>query len=152
MRTEEERRIFSRPMLKVRKIIVLTHGKFAEGIVDSLRMILGPQQHISPICIHEDDAGADVQARLTENTKDLSDNDNIIIITDIVGGSSTNAALMFARTRDNTFVVAGLNLPLLIEIASSDDTDSSAVINESIDVARESIVNLDYILKECSRS
>jgi len=131
----------------MKKVLILTHGKFAEGIADSLRMIAG-EQDITPLCILDDDSPKEVESRLMAYLDQTKPDDTVIIMTDIPGGSSTKSALPLIQTHENVHVVTGLNLALLLEIVLSGDENVAENINTAIENARASIMNLNDVMKQ----
>jgi len=94
----------------------------ADEFVKALEHIVGPQQQIQTICIDPDD---DMEKRRKEILKGVSDvdaGDGVIILTDMFGGTPSNLAISIME-RMKIEVVAGLNLPMLIKLASRRDKD-----------------------------
>ncbi|MDR2975775.1 MAG: PTS sugar transporter subunit IIA [Streptococcaceae bacterium] len=128
-----------------RKILILTHGKFAEGIADSLRMISGIEE-VSRISIAEDDSPEDVRSQISAFIASAEEDSDIIVLTDIQGGSSTQAAFPFLQTQQNLHLVTGLNLGLLLEIVLSTEENTAAGIEKAVENAKSSIVYLNKLL------
>ena len=61
-----------------------------------------------------------------------------MIITDIAGGSTTQAALEILSSNENTYLLTGLSLGLLLEVVLADMTDSD---EENKEILREIIEN-----------
>lgn len=103
-------------------LVLVTHGHLADEFVKALEHIVGPQQQIQTICIDPDD---DMEKRRKEILKGVSDvdaGDGVIILTDMFGGTPSNLAISIME-RMKIEVVAGLNLPMLIKLASRRDKD-----------------------------
>ncbi|MBE9390162.1 PTS sugar transporter subunit IIA [Vagococcus salmoninarum] len=95
-----------------RKIVLASHGRLASGMLNSFELICGKQKNISALdcyLIEDFDLSHEVAAIMTEN-KDSE----LIVITDLFGGSVNNEFLSYVD-QDNFYLVAGLNLPFLIE-------------------------------------
>jgi mannose/fructose-specific phosphotransferase system component IIA len=129
----------------MKRILILTHGKFADGIADSLRMISGIED-ISTISISDADSPTDVKARIDAFIAEAEPEDHLIVLTDIQGGSSTQAAFPYLQTQKNLHLVTGLNLGLLLEIALSGEEDVASSIEKAVENAKTSIVYLNKIL------
>ena len=132
-----------------RKFLIATHGTFAKGIQSSLDLIIGAMDNVYTI-----------QAYVTENKsieddlnvilKDLKDDEELVILSDLLGGSVTNQILRYAL-RPNVHVVSGFNLPLLIDIVMSDiDTPVIEVIEESINNAKQQMVYVNKLVNQDS--
>lgn len=121
-----------------RKIILASHGKFASGILSSLELICGKNEAISALdCyINENfDLKKTIDQLMLENEKK-----ELIVITDLFGGSVNNEFLRYIK-RPDFYLIAGLNLPFLIEFSTQfANTDKvSELILQSLDNCKESI-------------
>ncbi len=103
-------------------LVLVTHGHLADEFVKALEHIVGPQQQIRTVCIDPDD---DMEKRRKEILKGVSSvdaGDGVVILTDMFGGTPSNLAISIME-RTKIEVVAGLNLPMLIKLASRRDKD-----------------------------
>ena len=76
----------------------------------------------------------------------INQNDELIVFTDLTGGSVTNQILQYAL-KENVYVVAGFNLPLLLDILMADhETPADEVIETGIANARDQIVFVNKLL------
>ncbi|MBO0422559.1 PTS sugar transporter subunit IIA [Enterococcus plantarum] len=121
-----------------RKIILATHGNFAQGIRTSLELICGKSTNVEVICAYieeEFDLGETVETTIFENQKN-----ELLVITDIFGGSVNNEFFKYVE-RPNVHVVSGLNLSLLIELYTQlEITDSlEKLIIQAIKTSQETI-------------
>jgi fructoselysine/glucoselysine PTS system EIIA component len=101
----------------MRKFLLASHGQFAEGIKHSLTMIVGEQPDVSTLCAYltED---FDIKGVVQGIMDSLPAEDELIVITDIFGGSVSNEFMKYIDN-ERIHLVAGLNLPLLIELVTS---------------------------------
>lgn len=114
-----------------RKLILASHGSFASGILSSLELICGKNDRITTI-----DAYMTADYNLSEVIKVLMDENKeneVIVVTDIFGGSVNNEFLNYIHT-PNFYLVAGMNLPLLIELMTQLDFADSIpeMINQAL--------------------
>lgn len=121
-----------------RKIILATHGNFAQGIRTSLELICGKATNVEVICAYmeeEFDLGQTVETIIYENQEN-----ELLVITDIFGGSVNNEFFKYVE-RSNVHLVSGLNLSLLIEIYTQlEHTDSlETLITQAIKNSQETI-------------
>lgn len=115
-----------------RKIILASHGNFATGILSSLELICGKNDNIVTI-----DAYMTADYNLNDEiSKIMNENkgNELIVVTDIFGGSVNNEFLNYIHT-ENFYLIAGMNLPLVIELATQlESTDSIiALIKQALD-------------------
>jgi mannose PTS system EIIA component len=104
---------------ETRKIagVIVTHGHLAGELLSAAEMIIGPISFITAVSIgwHDDvDAARDeVQRAITR----VSQGAGVLLLTDMFGGTPTNIASMFLDD-GNVEVVTGVNLPMVIKLAS----------------------------------
>ncbi len=129
----------------MRKYLIATHGSFAAGILSSLEMIAGKNENISTIEAYTD-GNKSIDGQIDSVIEKLEDNDELIIFTDLMGGSITNQLLKYTL-RKKTYIVSGVNLPLLLDITLAEtDTPASEVIESAIENAREQILFVNKLI------
>src|ERR1700754_717053 len=105
--------------------VIVTHGHLAGELLAAAEMIVGPISHIAAVSIgwHDDvDAARDeVQRAITR----------VLLLTDMFGGTPTNIASMFLE-EGVIEVVTGVNLPMVIKLATSTGEESLAEIAPKI--------------------
>ncbi|PWK79281.1 fructoselysine and glucoselysine-specific PTS system IIA component [Mucilaginibacter oryzae] len=128
-----------------RKFLIATHGRLAGGVKSSLDLITGAVDSIFLIEAYVDENRLiedDIKAVIDQ----VGDHEELIVFSDIMGGSVTNQILQYAR-KSNVHIVSGFNLPLVIEIILADtNTSAPKVIAEAIENARQQIVYVTQIL------
>ena len=98
-------------------LVLVTHGKLAVEFRAALEHVVGAQTQIETVSIGPDD---DVERRrqdILDAVKKVEDGSGVILLTDMFGGTPSNLAIsvMDAGTVE---VIAGVNLPMLIKLAS----------------------------------
>ena len=124
---------------------IITHGKFAEGIQQSLSIFLGEDHHFDAISAYVND---DLQpkAQIDEYMKTINDSDQLIFLTDIMGGS-VNTLVMPYLARPNTYIIAGINFPLLLQLSALPENANLDSFHHLVENCRKSIVlmnDIDY--------
>ena len=103
--------------------VIVSHGQLAGELLAAAEMIIGPISFITAVSIgwHDDvDAARDeVQRAITR----VSQGAGVLLLTDMFGGTPTNIASMFLED-GNIEVVTGVNLPMVIKLASHEGNDS----------------------------
>lgn len=103
--------------------VIVTHGHLAGELLAAAEMIVGPISFITAVSIgwHDDvDAARDeVQRAITR----VSQGAGVLLLTDMFGGTPTNIASMFLED-GNIEVVTGVNLPMVIKLASHEGSGS----------------------------
>src|SRR6476469_7873207 len=110
---------------EVRKVagVVVTHGHLAGELLAAAEMIIGPVSHIAAVSIgwHDDvDAARDEVQRAINR---VSQGTGVLLLTDMFGGTPTNIASMFLD-EGAVEVVTGVNLPMVIKLATFTGEDS----------------------------
>ena len=119
--------------------VIVTHGHLAGELLAAAEMIVGPIAHIAAVSIgwHDDvDAARDeVQRAITR----VSRGAGVLLLTDMFGGTPTNIASMFLE-EGVIEVVTGVNLPMVIKLATSTTEEPLAEIARKIcDQGRQGI-------------
>ena len=97
------------------KIVITSHGDLCTGLVNSLNMIAGTNEHIYAVKLTESGIG-DYTQKLYSLFDELLAEDLVLILTDIKGGTPYNQSYRYyLQHPDKTKVVYGVNLPMLIE-------------------------------------
>ncbi len=98
-------------------LVIVTHGRLAEEFVAATEHVVGPQQNIAAVSIGADDDMEKRRADILSAAQDVDKGDGVIILTDMFGGTPSNLAIA-ASSKANAEVIAGVNLPMLIKLAS----------------------------------
>ena len=98
-------------------VVVVTHGRLAHEFRAALEHVVGPQDQFETISIGPDD---DLDVRRSDMLTALARVDSgngVVVLTDMFGGSPSNLAIS-TMERSNVEVIAGVNLPMLVKLAS----------------------------------
>jgi fructoselysine/glucoselysine PTS system EIIA component len=129
----------------MRKFLIATHGSFAAGAKSSLEMILGATENVFVLEAYNEE-NKSLQEELELVLNQISATDELIIFTDLMGGSVTNQVLQYAR-KENVYVLSGFNLPLLLDILLADEAAPVLeVIETGISNAKDQIVFVNKLL------
>ena len=122
-------------------IILATHGEFAEGILQSGSMIFGEQENVKAITLHPSDSPESLKERMQEAIATFDNQDEVLFLVDLWGGTPFNQANNLCGEHSNWAIVAGLNLPMLIEAYSSRFSMETAkeIATAIIEPAREGV-------------
>ena len=98
-------------------MVLVTHGRLAAEFIAALEHVVGAQKQVAAICIGAED---DMEARRQDILRRISEvdtGDGVVLLTDMFGGTPSNLAIS-VMDRPRIEVVAGVNLPMLIKLAS----------------------------------
>ena len=108
-------------------VVLVTHGRLAEEFVGALQHVVGVQDQILAICIESDDDIEACRSEILSAVSEADSGDGVILLTDMFGGTPSNLAISVME-QANVEVVAGINLPMLIKLATSRDGNSLAEV------------------------
>ena len=108
-------------------IILATHGDLAKGILQSGSMIFGDQPNVAAVTLQPSEGPADIRGKMEEAVASFDDPDQVLIMVDLWGGTPFNQANGLISGHEDTWaIVAGLNLPMLIDAYASRMTMETA--------------------------
>ena len=97
-------------------IILASHGDFAKGIMQSGSMIFGEQENVKAVTLMPSEGPDDLKAKMKDAIASFESQDEVLFLVDLWGGTPFNQAnALFEEHKDKWAIVAGLNLPMLIE-------------------------------------
>lgn len=129
----------------MRQYIIASHGSFSEGIMDSVGMIMGHVHNVTCLTVVPGDSQETVVGKIEELLQSKEENSEVVVLTDVFGGSVTNHFFPYLQTH-NIHVITGVNLPLALEILVSDENDElQSVILEALERGREGMKYLNQI-------
>src|SRR5580692_5310971 len=130
-------------------VIVATHGEFGLVLLSTLRMILGETEGIAAIDLVSQDSMESFQAKMEKALEAVDPNGSgALLLVDMLGGTPFNVALRLSQTR-KLQVVTGVNLPMLIKVASDrEETQLERLALEVQAATREGIVTSLELLKK----
>lgn len=115
-------------------LVLVTHGRLAAEFRAAMEHVVGPQENVEAISIGPDD---DMELRRAEILKAVSladSGDGVILLTDMFGGTPSNLAISVMQNA-NVEVLAGVNLPMLIKLASA---RGEATLRDAVEQAQDS--------------
>lgn len=98
------------------RIVLASHGRLADGMKDTLSFILGDLPNVSTICAYVDQ-DVSLRSQIDQAFAEFSPEDVVVVVTDLFGGSVNNEFMALLGERD-FILVAGMNMPTLVELVS----------------------------------
>jgi PTS system mannose-specific IIA component len=114
-------------------LVLVTHGHLADEFVAATEHVVGEQTCIEAICIAADDDMEVRRADIAAAMARVDEGDGVIMLTDMFGGTPSNLAISLMRP--GIEVIAGINLPMLIKLASVRKTMGVAAAVEAAQAA-----------------
>ena len=101
-------------------IIIASHGEFANGLLQSGEMIFGAQENVKAVTLMPSEGPEDVKAKMKEAIASFDNQEEVLFLVDLWGGTPFNQAnSLFEDHKDKWAIVAGMNLPMVIEAYAS---------------------------------
>ena len=126
-------------------LLITGHGHFATGLGSSLRLITGNTENIEYVDFEADHSTETLAHNLNQAFDKLKDCDGVLVLSDLAGGSPFKTAVecKFARPEQKIEVIAGSNLPMLIEAVNlrAMGKDISEIVAEAVENGKEGIHN-----------
>ena len=98
-------------------MVLVTHGHLAVEFRLALEHVVGPQRQLKTISIGPEDDMEQRRRDIIEAVHNVEDGDGVVVLTDMFGGTPSNLAIS-VMSESRIEVVAGINLPMLIKLAS----------------------------------
>jgi mannose PTS system EIIA component len=105
--------------------VIVTHGQLATELVSAAEMIVGEIDHITAVSIGWHDDVDVAREEVAQAIKRVGTAGGVILLTDMFGGTPTNIAATFLGEA-SVEVVTGVNLPMVIKLATQDKDESLA--------------------------
>ena len=132
-------------------LVLVTHGRLAIEFIAAMEHVVGKQEAVTPICIGPDD---DMEARRADIAAAIHAADSgtgVIVLTDMFGGTPSNLAISLMGAKGRVEVIAGVNLPMLIRLASVRKTaDVATAVAAAQEAGRKYISVASKILGEAA--
>jgi PTS system mannose-specific IIA component len=114
-------------------MVIVTHGRLAEEFIAALEHVVGEQDNVAAVCIGADDDMEQRRMEILEKVAEVDSGEGVVLLTDMFGGTPSNLAISI-MDKAKVEVIAGINLPMLIKLASVRQIEPLA---EAVDHARE---------------
>ena len=120
-------------------LVLVTHGRLASEFRAALEHVMGPQSHLEAITIGPDDDIEQRRRDIVDAVGTVNSGGGVVILTDMFGGTPSNLAIS-VMTSPDIEVVAGINLPMLVKLAT---VRGEVPLDEAVAQAQEA--GLKYI-------
>ncbi|RWR03804.1 PTS mannose transporter subunit IIAB [[Pantoea] beijingensis] len=122
-------------------IVIGTHGWAAEQLLKTAEMLLGEQQNVGWIDFVPGENAETIIDKYNARLTDLDTNQGVLFLVDTWGGSPFNAASRIVVDKDKYEVIAGVNIPMLVEtlMARDDNPSFDELIKIAVEAGREGV-------------
>ena len=119
-----------------RHYIIASHAHFAKGLYESVKLLVGEHADVDILNAFVD-GNDDIEKEALALVDACSDNVDVVVLTDLMGGSITNEFTKLMLSRQNVDVVTNINLPLVLTLFLSDETENT------VDLLRQLVANTE---------
>jgi len=122
-------------------IVIGTHGWAAEQLLKTAEMLLGEQENVGWIDFVPGENAETLIEKYTAQLEKLDTSKGVLFLVDTWGGSPFNAASRIVVDKEHYEVVAGVNIPMLVEtfMARDDDPDFDELVALAVETGREGV-------------
>ena len=129
-------------------LVIVTHGGLAQEFMAALEHVHGPQEQVVAISIGPNDDMETRRVEIVEAVGNVDTGEGAILLTDMFGGTPSNLAISVME-QAKVEVIAGVNLPMLIKLASiRGESTLEEAISEAQDAGRKYISVASKILND----
>jgi PTS system N-acetylgalactosamine-specific IIA component len=128
-------------------VVLVSHGEFANGLKNALFMLSGKRDDVISTGLL-DGLSAEEFAKVFEDAiKPIKDNDEIILLGDIIGGSPLTTALNVVVEKGiKVTVIGGMNLPLaLTTVLMKDNLDGDVLVSTVLSEASSALKEFQLV-------
>lgn len=131
------------------KVIVVSHGSYAQGLVDTVQMIAGEQEDLEAFGLMPEESVETLKEKIRKSIEDTGSEEEILILTDLFYGSPFNTVVSLMPEYD-FYHITGINLPLMMEIVMGRYAEKSAAVicKEVMDAAPSTVRDVRELYKE----
>lgn len=138
-------------------VLLVSHGKMAEGIKDSVEMIVGEAKQFETLALIPGQDIEELKANILNRSKQLNSGDGVLILVDLYGASPYNASMAcvpeWQKQGIDVRVISGMNLPMTITAVCNREFSSLVdLTNESIEAGQQNIKDVISELKSSEKA
>ena len=122
-------------------VVLVTHGRLAEEFIEALEHVVGPQKNMAAVCIGPEDDMERRRLEILDRVAQADEGEGVVLLTDMFGGTPSNLAIS-VLDQGRVEVIAGVNLPMLIKLASLRNGESLATVVAQAQQAGRKYINI----------
>ncbi len=130
------------------KILIASHGNYADGVKSATNIIIGNKENVHYLNAYVSEET--VKDQLENFFKGVSENDEVIILTDIYGGSVNQNVFPYVK-KENVYIISGFNLATVLEILLLNPEEKVSLDNlrNIVEESKKQILFLnDYVTEQ----
>lgn len=129
-------------------IVIVSHGRLAEALVEAAEMIAGAQDRLKAVSILPGESPEALEGRLSAALH-ASPGQEALVLLDLLGGTPCNVALRCLRDAPHLEAVTGVSLPMLLELLTSPpDAPAAELARLAAQAGRDAVRNVRPMLQK----
>jgi PTS system mannose-specific IIA component len=132
-------------------LVLVTHGRLAEEFIAAMEHVVGDQPGVRAISIGPDDDIEQRRLDILAAVEAVDDGSGVILLTDMFGGTPSNLAISI-MDKGRVEIIAGVNLPMLIKLASARESEPLSQAVASAQEAGRKYINVASALLSVDKS
>lgn len=128
------------------RFLIATHGEFSKGIIDSVQLIVGDNKILDQFSMTKSKSQESAEIEVEDYLKQYQ-GPNLIVLTDVFGGSVANLFTNCLLQGYEFQLVTGVNLPLLLTLVMSEEMDSSQLVTQGIEEGKKGIIHVNELIQ-----
>ena len=127
-------------------IVLVTHGNLALEFISAMQHVVGKQEQVEAVCIGPEDDMEMRRNEILQKVEKADKGDGVVLLTDMFGGTPSNLAIS-VMDKANVEIIAGVNLPMLIKLATArKDKTMKVCVTEAQEAGKKYITVASQLL------
>lgn len=126
----------------MKRVVVMGHGGYAEGVKKNIEMIAGLPEIMYFIDLTKEDDLASFKAKVDDLLKSFNEDDEVLFVCDLLGASPFRVAAELSVAKPGKYItVSGLNAMAIMELSMIEDSEMSVeeLANRAVETTRSSV-------------
>ena len=132
-------------------LLLMSHGTIAKAFYDTMEMILGEPPIMRYCAIAEGESSEDFATKLHQ-TVDLHKTTPLLVLLDLYSGSPCRVAISQLLISERPcFLIAGMNLPIIMEAYASRSQELSAILPQLLTASKDNVIFVNELLTQADK-
>ena len=133
-------------------LVLVTHGRLAIEMIAAMEHVVGAQTQVAAVCIGPNDDMERRRQDILKAVEGVNAGSGVVVLTDMFGGTPSNLAISIMENAP-VEIIAGVNLPMLIKLASvRGSEDLATAVVHAQDAGRKYINVASALLGQSKQS
>ncbi|MFP4465913.1 MAG: PTS sugar transporter subunit IIA [Candidatus Goldiibacteriota bacterium] len=128
-------------------LLICSHHTLAQAVADTAALVVGERKNVKVLALSKEDNVETFSLKLRETAEAFEDCGGFIVFADMFGGTPCNAALSAFGKDENAGIIAGFNLPVILEAIIRSGSEMRDVIGAIKEKKDGTIVDVKEIFQ-----